>query len=538
MKRCPECGREYDLSMSFCLDDGTELLYGPRSEPGAVSTGFLHGEPATAILSGYQAAGMAGESSETPTRAFDAAGMASDPGHRSIAVLPFVNMSADVDSEFFCDGLAEELLNALTKIEHLKVAARTSAFSFKGTNAHVSEIGRALGVSSVLDGSVRRAGDRVRITVQMVSASDGYHIWSERYDREVRDIFALQDEITLAVVDALKVRLLGVERSAILKKATDDPEAYEQYLRGRALWNRRTPSDFEKAIHYFEKAIEIDPGYSLANSGIADCYALLAYFEQVAPGDLREQAKMAAVKAIQLDEESADANCSMAMYRLIFEFDLLEAGHRFRRAVELNPKLVTARYLRGTYLATQGRFDEAFAEHRIALELDPLSQPLNGNVSRALYMGRRYTDAIKLAEKNLEIAPEFSISHYVLGVSYRQLGHIDKALDHSRKAVSLSGFFSFKGEMGVTLAMAGRRTEALEVLSELESVSTTRYVSAQWPAVIHAALGDSEAALTFLERAFDARAIQLLWLAVDPAFDPLRGEPRFKEILRRMNLPE
>ncbi len=516
MKRCPECRRDYyDDTLLYCLDDGNVLLDGPASGDGqatAVLPAFY--EPATAIFSGE-----------------------AKMGSGSIAVLPFANMSADADNEYFCDGLAEELLNALTKVESLKVAARTSAFSFKGTNAHVSEIGKSLGVSSVLDGSVRRAGERVRIMVQIVNAADGYHIWSERYDREVKDIFALQDEITLAVVEALKVNLLGTERAAMLKKATVDPKAYEQYLRGRALWNKRTPADFEKAIQYFEKAIAIDPEYSLAYSGISDCYSLLAYFEHNAPYELSERARASAFKAIELDEASAEANTSMAMYRFIFEFDRGEAERRFKKALELNPKLVTARYLYGTFLATRGRFDEGFAQQTIALDLDPLSQPLNGNASRALYMSRRYEDAIELAEKNLEIAPHFFISHYVLGVSYRQTGNIEKALDHGRKAIELSGFFAFKGELGVTLAKAGKDAAARELLAEMEGAAETRYVSPQWPAVIHAALGETDTALKFLEKAWNVRAIQLLWLEVDPNFDPLRDEPRFVDVLARLNSP-
>ncbi len=534
MKKCLQCGREYDLSMSFCLDDGAELLYGPAvSDQGAVAAGFpFDDEPATAIFSSPVAA-IAAQTSEGQTAVFGDTGMSD---RTSIAVLPFANMSADVENEYFCDGLAEELLNALTKVESLKVAARTSAFSFKGTNAHVSDIGKVLGVSSVLDGSVRRAGERVRIMVQIVNAADGYHIWSERYDREVKDIFAVQDEITLAVVDALKVRLLGTERKEMLKKATENTEAYEQYLRGRALWNKRTPSSLERATQFFEKAITIDPEYSLPYSGITDCHALLAYFEQTAPHDSREKAKASAYKAIELDEASAEANTSMGMYNLVFEFDLRETESRFKKALHLNPKLVTARYLYGTYLATQGRFDEAFVQHKVALELDPISQPLNGNASRALYMARRYEDAIELAEKNLEIAPDFFISHYVLGASYRQIGNMGKALEHARLAVSLSGFFAFKGELGVTLAMAGKEAEARDLLAELEAALNTRYVSPQWPSVIYAALGETGNALRFLEKASEVRAIQLLWLAVDPSFDPLRDEPRFREVMATLGL--
>lgn len=523
MKRCPQCGREYDNTMMFCLDDGAELLYGPASI----------GEPSTAVF-GLPSSG--GGSDSEKTHLFGQEPEGASQYANSIAVLSFANMSADPENEFFCDGLAEELLNALTKIESLKVAARTSAFSFKGKNTQVSEIGRALGVNTVLEGSVRKSGERVRITVQIVNAADGYHVWSERYDREMNDIFAVQDEITFAVVEALKVKLLQSERSAMLKKATENPAAYELYLRGRALWNRRTPADFEKAIRYFEQAIAIDPDYALAHAGIADSYSLLAYFEECAPHELRERARTNAVKAIELDDGSAESHTSMAMYMLIFEFDLPGAEHHFKKALELNPRLVTAQYLYGTHLASQQRFDEAFQRGRIALELDPLSQPLNGNVARALYIAKRYDDAIELAGKNLELAPNFFFTHWVLGVSHRQAGHLEEAVDHLRKAVSLSGIFALKGDLAVALVMAGQDSEAREILAECESESKTRYVSPQWPAVIYAALGEKETALQYLEKAWEVRAVQLLWLGVDPNFDPLRSESKFIELLENSGM--
>jgi adenylate cyclase len=509
MKRCPECRRDYyDDSLLYCLDDGRALLEGPASG----------NEPVTAILAGVEAKTVILNSTspiEVPN---------------SIAVLPFAHMSSADDNEYFCDGLAEELINALSKIDGLKVAARTSAFSFKGKDTDISEIARKLSVKTVLEGSVRKSGDRIRVTVQLINAADGYHLWSERYDREINDIFAVQDEITLAVVDALKVKLLQGERSAILKKATDNPEAYQLYLRGRAFWNRRTPADFEKAIDYFQQAIAIDPEYSLAYSGIADSYTLLTYFEVVAPHDFRERIEVNARKAAELDPSSAEAQTAMALYKL-FGFDLDAAEDYFRKAVELNPKLVTARYLFGTHLATRHRFDEAIEQQSIALELDPLSQPLNGNVARVLYFMGKYEDAIKLARKNLELAPDFFFTHWVLGVSYREAGDLEKALLHLRKTVSLSGIFALKGDLGVALAKAGKEKEARDLLAEMEAESKVRYVSPQWPAVIYAALGERETALAFLENAWQVRGIQLLWLDIDPNFDPLRSEPKFIEIL-------
>ena len=526
MKRCPECRRDYyDDTLLYCLDDGNALLEGPASAD----------EPATAILSeaaAYRAGGDA-------TAIFPQTNSVSPSiTINSIAVLPFANMSTDAENEFFCDGLAEELINALTKIESLKVAARTSAFSFKGTNTKVNEIAQTLSVNKILEGSVRKAGDRVRITVQLVNASDGYQIWSERYDREMKDIFAVQDEITLAVIEALKVKLLGNERSAILKKATEDPEAYQLYLRGRAFWNRRTPSDFQKAITNFEKAIEIDAEYSLAYAGLADSYTLLTYFEEFAPDELRELSRGSSFRAVELDDASAEAHTSMALYRLIFEFDLPAADRHFRRALELNPRSVHAQYLYGTHLATQIRFDEAIEHGKIALDLDPLNQPLNGNVARVLYFLNRYDEAIELAERNLELSPNFFFMHWVLGVCYRQTGNFEKALYHLQKTVSLSGLLALKGDLGVAFAMAGKEEEAREILADLDAASKERYVSTQWPAVIYAALGETERALELLEKAWEMRSVQLLWIRVDHNFDPLRCEPKFQEICRRFEMPE
>jgi len=506
--------------MSFCLDDGSELLYGPASMD----------EPATAILAGAAAFRAGGDT----TAIFKHSSPSIEAN--SIAVLPFAHLSSQPDDEFFCDGLAEELINALTKIESLKVAARTSTFSFKGTNTKANEIARALGVNKILEGSVRKAGDRVRITIQLVNAADGYQIWSERYDREMKDIFAVQDEITLSVVEVLKVKLLGVERSAVLKKATDNAEAYELYLRGRAFWNRRTPADLRRAVENFEKAIAIDPEYSLAYSGLADSYTLLTYFEEYAPHELREQTRECAFKAVELDDASAEAHTAMALYRLIYEFDLRSADLHFRRALELNPRSGHARYLYGTHLATELHFDEAVEHGKIAHALDPLNQALNGNLARVLYFIGRFDDAIDLAEKNLELAPNFFFMHWALGVCYRQTKSFEKALFHLEKAVSVSGLAALKGDLGVAFALAGKHDRAREILAELDARSKEHYVSPQWPAVIYAALGETRTALEFLEKALEAKSVQLLWLRIDPNFAPLRSEPKFIEILERSGI--
>ena len=297
MKRCPRCHRTYtDETLKFCRDDGAPLTSAPPTA----------GSPETLILSPPRRA-------EVPTQLFEET--------PSIAVLPFVNISADPENEFFCDGLAEELLNALTKVEGLKVAARTSSFSFKDKNAQASEIGRTLNVKTILEGSVRKSGNRLRIAIQLVNSADGYHLWSERYDRELKDIFDVQDDITLAVVDALAVKLLGKEKAAVLKRYTDNVEAYQLYLRGRFFWNRRTPEGFKKAIQYFEQAIDFDSNYALAYSGLADCYSILVFYEIASPREVHLRAKAAAVKAVELDGSLAESHISLGTYKYMFEWD-------------------------------------------------------------------------------------------------------------------------------------------------------------------------------------------------------------------------
>ncbi|MGH9821425.1 MAG: tetratricopeptide repeat protein, partial [Pyrinomonadaceae bacterium] len=298
------------------------------------------------------------------------------------------------------------------------------------------------------------------------------------------------------------------------------------------------PPDLEKAFGYFEKAIKIDPEYSLAYSGLADSYSLLTYFEMYAPHELIESARSAASKAIELDNNSAEAHTAMAIYKLMFEFDWDAIEFHFLKAIEINPRYGIAQYIYGSHLAAIGRSKESFEVGRIALDLDPLNLALNGNVARSLYVSRRYDEAIALALKNLEISPNFFFTNWVLGVCYRQTGRLDEAIEHLTSAVAASGIFGLKGDLGVALAKAGRDEEARSVLAELEAESKKRYVSPVWHAVICAALGEKDRAIAYLKQAWDLRAMQLLWLKVDPNFDSLRDEPDFQEILAKLDLPD
>jgi serine/threonine-protein kinase len=313
-------------------------------------------------------------------------------------------MSTDPENEYFCDGLAEELLNALAKIDDLKVAARTSSFAFKGQNANVSDIGRALGVQTVLEGSVRKAGDRVRITVQLINAADGYHLWSERYDREMQDIFDVQDEITLAVVDALKVQLLGEEKEALLKRYTNNAEAYQLYLRGRFFFTKRTPEGFRKAIAYFEQAIELDPAYALAYSGVADCNAFLGFYEIVKPSEAFEKMRSAAYKSVELDGNLAETRTSMAIFKLLYEWNFRGSNEEFEEAIRINPKYALAHHLYSACLAAMDRTPTALAAESLATDLEPFTAIFSATLGWWNYLGRRYEDAVTQSLKTIEIA--------------------------------------------------------------------------------------------------------------------------------------
>jgi TolB-like protein/predicted Ser/Thr protein kinase len=450
----------------------------------------------------------------------------------SIAVLPFTNVSADPENEFFCDGLAEELLNALGKIEELKVAARTSAFSFKGKNVNVSEIGRVLGVNTVLEGSVRKAEERVRITVQLVSIADGYHLWSERYDREMKDIFDVQDEITLAIVDALKVKLLGAKKAAVLKRHTRSPEAHEFYLRGLSYFMRWTPDFFQKAIESFDQAIAIDPRYAPAYAGLAECYTEMSFFG--APREWMPKAKEAARQALELDDTLGNAHNSLAVIKMYYDRDYAGAEHEFKRGIALDPGSAHIHMWYGWYLGLMGRFDEGLKEQRRAQELDPLSDHSNFGIGATFYWSRQPERAIEHFHGVIELNPNFRIAYWFLTDAYVAKGDFASAIATIENApIALNDPVTLSAA-GHAYGKAGERRKALEILSELERQSSQEYELAFHIAQIYLGLGDHEQALAWLEKACDERSIWLIWLGVDPKFDPLRSDPRFQDLLRRV----
>ena len=460
---------------------------------------------------------------------------------KKIAVLPFANFTGDTDNDYFCDGLAEELLNALARIKGLKVAARTSAFSLRGKNVDVGEIGTTLGVDTVLEGSVRKSGNRLRITAQLISAADGFHIWSGQYDRELRDIFDVQEEITLAIVDSLKLNLLGDQRSNVLRRSTENTQAYSLYLHGRFLWNKRTTEDVIRAIRCFEEAIDLDPNYALAYTGIADCYNAsgFSYDLGLPVSEVISRAKSAAGRAFEIDETLAEAQTSLAYAKLLFDWDFEQAEALFRRALELNPNYANARHWYTHLLIAQSRFDEALRESERALELDPLSAVMNTHLGWHFVCTRENDLAIAQFNRTLTMDPEFVVAQWYLALAFEQAGRYSEAETAFREALlSTNQDLIIRADAAHLYAVSGQHERALSELTELQTLSQTKSVSSFGLALICVGLGDDDQAFGYLEKAVQEHSEMLIYLNVDSRFDWIRSDPRFRVLINRVGLSE
>jgi len=455
----------------------------------------------------------------------------------SIAVLPFLDMSPQKDQEYFCDGIAEELINSLTQIKGVRVVARTSAFSFKGKDTDIHEIGRKLNVETLLKGSVRKAGNRLRITAQLVNVTDGYYLWSEKYDRGMKDIFAIQDEISLAIVDKLKVKLLGGEKAKLVKRHTEDLEAHNLYMRGRFFWNKRTDEGLRKAIEYFEHTIEKDPNYALAYAGLADSYIILQDYSYVSPKDIYPKAKEAVRKALEIDGTLAEAHTSLA--QITFRHWDWEGGEReFKRAMELTPNYATAHHWYALLLMYLDRFDEAIEEIKRAHELDPLSLVINRNAAMVFYFARRYDRALEAFKNTLELDPNFSMAHAYLGKVYLQMAMYEEALREFQKEKDITGRSDPLVETwrGIAYESLGRRGEAQQVLDDLLEHAKKAYVPPLLLANLYFALGEKDEGFKWLDKSYEERDSTLLEIKVDPGLDSVRSDPRFTALLKKMGL--
>ena len=455
----------------------------------------------------------------------------------SVVVLPFVNISPDKENEYFSDGMTEELIEALTRVGELRVVSRTSAFAFKGKEEDIRRIGERLNVSHVIEGSVRKVGNMLRISAQLINVADGYHLWSDRYDREMKDVFAIQAEIAEMIVNALKIRLVGDQSTPLVKPTTQNLEAYNLYLKGRYFWNKRTEDELKKGMVYFQQAIEKDPNYALAYVGVADSYHILGNQNVFAPKDSFPKAKAAALKALEIDDKVAEAHASLGATKAGYDWDWLASEIEFKQAIELKPGYATAHQWYAEFLAGMGRMDQAMAEIRRAEELDPLSLVIKATTGWLHYLLRRYDDAIEHHRKTLEMDPNFPFAHLYLGMAYKQKTLLEEAIKEFQTSVALSGSSPLMlSTLGNAYGGAGEIDEAQKLLGDLKELSKTKYISPFYIAIIYIGVGEKDQAFKWLQKAFQERSDLLFFLKVEPMFDSLRSDARFKELLQKMNL--
>ena len=456
----------------------------------------------------------------------------------SIAVLPFVNMSPDPENEYFSDGLAEDVINALTQVEGLRVAARTSAFNFKGSNKSIHEIGDRLNVNTVLEGSVRKLENRLRITAQLINVADGYHLWSEQYNRQMEDVFEVQDDITKAIVAKLRVGLARDSKQTLVRRHTDNLKAYNLYLKGRHFWSQRTPEGLRKGMEYFQKAIELDPSYALAHAGLAESYSILGVYGLVPRKEVESKATAAAAAALELDDQLAESHFARGLIKFWYDANWPSSETDFKRAIELNPEYALSYGYSGLILAMTGRSDAAIKEAKQAQAIDPLSPFIDTLAGLTFYMLGQYSEAVRECRKGVEIAPDYVVALWIIALSYVRLSQCERAVGTMEEAVSASKRAPiFVGMLGYVYAKSGMTKQAQNLITELTTRSTKEYVAAFCFLAVHIGLGDKEAIFEWLRKAHDEGLDPVsVWATLKPDLDLLRSDSRFTRLLRQMNL--
>jgi eukaryotic-like serine/threonine-protein kinase len=456
----------------------------------------------------------------------------------SIAVMPFVNESGSADVEYLTDGMTETLISSLSQIPNLSVKARSSVFFYKGKETTPKKIGEDLGVQAVLLGRVVQHGDDLRLSLELVNAQTQDVLWSDTYNRKQSDLLSLQGEIARDVSRKLKSRLSGEDVAKVEKKYTDNAEAYQLYLKGKFYWNKRTGGSLKQAADFYQQAIEKDPNYALAYSGLAETYVLFSSYDVAAAVDSMPQAKAAAQRALAIDDSLAQAHTALGFYLSNYEWDRDNSEKEYRRAIELTPNYATAHHWFGADLSNVKRFDESIAEISRAAELDPLSPIIGTNLGDTLVFARRYDEAIAQFKRVLVRDPSFTYGHLALSRAYGSKGMYPEAIAEARKVLELGYGSSTKGYLGLWLAKSGQRDEALKMLGELKEQAKQDYVQGETIALIYIGLGDKVEGLNWLEKHMFSRAETASAFAVSPQLDELRDEPRFKAMLKRMNLSE
>jgi len=455
---------------------------------------------------------------------------------KSIAVLPLENLSHDPDNVYFAEGMQDEILARLSKIADLKVISRTSTQKYKSAPDNLREIAKQLGVGNVLEGSVQKSGDAVRVNVQLINALNDAHLWGDVYERKLTDIFAVESDIAKTIADTLQAKLTGAEKQLIAAQPTTDLTAYELYLKGRSLWSKRGGENLRQAIGFYEQAIARDPKYALAYAGLAEACVLLPAYTTTAPQDAYPTAKAAALKALQLDEKLAEAHTALGLLLCFGDLDMAGSISEFQRAIALNPNYATAHHWYGNGpLLALGRFEEAIAEGKRAIELDPLSPIINADLGQNLYVARRYDEAIAQLRKTLEIDPTFYYAHYNLGMALQRKGELPAAIAEYTKAQQLSDDLFVQVLLAAAKAQSGDKEAAIQMLAELEELSQHRYVPSYWRTLLYLSLGNRDEAIRRLEQAIaDHESLTITMIKTDPKLDPLRSDPRFEALVQKV----
>jgi TolB-like protein/DNA-binding winged helix-turn-helix (wHTH) protein/Tfp pilus assembly protein PilF len=461
------------------------------------------------------------------------------PKIQSIAVLPLENLSGDPKQQYFADGMTDELITDLAKLSSLSVISRTSAMQYRGTKKPLPTIGRELNVDAVVEGSVVRSGNNVRITIQLINAQNDRHLWAESYEREAGDVVQLQNEVAKAIADEIQIKLTRAEKQKLSSTKPVNPEAHEAYLKGLYFLNERTSESLKTSIGYFEEAIRKDPGYALAYSGLADVYDVASDYDLLPPRESYSKAKTAVLKALELDPTLAQAHATLADMKSAYEWDWSGAETEFRRALELNPGYATAHHWYAQYLTARGRHEEALAEIRRAMELDPLSPSIRAFAGSALYMARQYDKSVEQLVQMTAAEPAYAVAHYFLGFSYEKQGKLEQALSEFQKAVSISGGdSSYLAGLAHAYALASDQHHATTIRLALQKRARNEYVSSYDIALICVGLHERSESLLWLKRAYEEGDPNMNFLNVEPALDELRSDTRFRELLHRTGLSE
>jgi TolB-like protein/Tfp pilus assembly protein PilF len=466
-----------------------------------------------------------------------AAATAPTSGHiDSLAVLPLANASADPGTEYLADGITESIINTLSQLPQLKVMARATVFRYKGKEVDVQEVRRDLNVRAVMMGRVLQFGDNLVIKTELVDAADGSQLWGDEYRRKSADIFEVQEEISKEISDNLRIKLTGAEKKLLVKRYTDNTEAYRLYLKGRFCLSKTTKEALNNAIRHFRQAIDVDPDYALAYAGLADAYYALSS-NHLPANEAMPKARAAAEQALKFDEALSEAHASLGLVKAFYEWDWAGAESEYKRAIELNPGYASAHHWYGWYLALMGRLSEAIAEIKQASELDPLSLEINSDLGLSFFFARQYERAIEQFEKALEMDPNSVWTRFFIGWAREQKGDYAEAIEEYRRAARLDDSPLIMAALGHTYVMAGRRDEALAALEEMKRLAATRHVSSYHFTILNAALGERDEAFEWLEKSYGAREEALVWLKVDPRLDAIRTDPRFIDLQRRVGLP-